>query len=282
MKLHKVFFSTQKLSQRFSAVWLFAWYGAALFVYFKTPHESFQLTHLLRTPTWAHPFGWDPFGRDVLGLTLRASLFSSFFAFATTLGCCIAGLVIGCWIATASQTMKFYFQRALELLLAFPSLLLALSWAAVRGPGWDTLVVSLILGILPSFSRLIFVRAQELMQEDYVKAAHALGATQKRILLNHLFPGLVSICSIKIPILFAHALLAEATLSFLGVGAPIGKDTWGSLLADGKDYLIEAPHIALAAGIPLVLTLLALQLLTSDRTSRAMTPEDSKKLLRES
>jgi ABC-type dipeptide/oligopeptide/nickel transport system permease subunit len=256
-------------SRALSLGWLILWFSAALILRLG-PDQAFRLTHALQAPSWSHPFGWDPFGRDLLRITLRASLLSTFFAVATTLLCCFAGGLIGCWIATASRQARFYFQRGLEFLLAFPSLLLALSCAAIRGPGWDTLVISLALGILPPFSRLVFVRAQELLTEDYVTAARALGASRIRILFKHLFPALVSIGRIKIPSLFAHALLAEATLSFLGVGAPIGKDTWGSLLGDGKDYLIEAPHLALAAGIPLVLTLLSLQLLTSSDARQSL------------
>ena len=244
-------------------IWLILWFGSA--VASKTVfHQTFEhsLSHALQEGSATHWLGFDAFGRDLLATTLEASKLSSFIAVMTTLVCCILAFALGGFMAMASPGSRALFQRILEALLAFPSLLLALSWSAIRGPGWDTLVVSLALGILPSFSRLIFVRAREILSEDYIQAARALGAGPFRIFFIHLTPALSSLCAIKIPGLFAYALLAEATLSYLGVGAPIGHDTWGSLLAQGKDYLIEAPHLALGTGIPLVLTILSLQLIT--------------------
>ena len=243
--------------------WLILWFGAAI-VSKTLFHQSFDhsLSQTLRPSSGTHWFGFDAFGRDLLSTTLEASKLSSTIALITTFLCSFSAFLIGGFMAMASARSRFLFQRILETLLAFPSLLLALSWSAIRGPGWDTLVVSLALGILPTFTRLIFVRAREILNEEYIEAARALGASHLRIFFRHLAPALSSLCAIKIPGLFAYALLAEATLSFLGVGAPIGHDTWGSLLAQGKDYLIEAPHLALGSGIPLVLTILSLQVIS--------------------
>ena len=168
-------------------------------------------------------------------------------------------------MAVASASARFASVRALETLLAFPALLFALAWAAVRGPGWDTLTISLLLGTVPPLTRLIYARTREILVEDYVTAAHSLGASPWRIAYRHLLPGVRSLCRVKAPGLFAYALMAEATLSFLGIGAPIGRDSWGTLLSQGKDYLIEAPHLAIGSGLPLVLTILSLQLLSSHR-----------------
>lgn len=168
-------------------------------------------------------------------------------------------------MSVAPPTLRYTLERALETLLAFPTLLFALSWAALRGPGWDTLAFALIVGTLPGFTRLVYARTRELLVEEYVLAARGLGASPWQLLKNHLAPPLASLCKVKVPNLFAHALLAEATLSFLGIGAPIGRDTWGALLLQGKDYLFEKPHIALGAGLPLALTVLSLQIMTESR-----------------
>ena len=255
--------------KRLPYAWLILWFGIAVLskLFF---HHSFDhsLSHTLEQSSATHLFGFDAFGRDLLATTLQASKLSAVIALLTTVLCGFFALSIGGFMAMAPENFRFIFQRVLEGFLAFPSLLLALSWSAIRGPGWDTLIVSLALGILPSFSRLVFVRAREILSEDYITAAHALGAGPLRIFFFHLTPALASLCAIKIPGLFAYALLAEATLSFLGVGAPIGHDTWGSLLAQGNDYLIEAPHLALGSGIPLVLTILSLQLISEAFASK--------------
>ena len=165
----------------------------------------------------------------------------------------------GATIALSPRFLRNLGLRTLEGSLAFPSLIIALAWAAIRGPGWSTLLVALLMGVLPGITRLLFLRSKEILTEDYIEAAVGLGATRPRILVSYLAPELIRLAAVKFPALFAQTLLAEATLSFLGVGAPIGRDTWGSLLAQGKDYLIEAPHLAFATGLPLVLTVLALQ-----------------------
>jgi ABC-type dipeptide/oligopeptide/nickel transport system permease subunit len=243
------------LARGLSRVWTFAWFGGALLLTLRgSPGDvAHALDHALLP-------GYDAFGRALLPLTLRASALSSAFAFGAVVVSMLLASVLGSALALSRGAVHEYGLRALELLLAFPPLLFALAWAAVSGPGWDTLLISLALASIPPLTRLVYARARELLLEDYVLAARSLGATDARIVTRHLMPGVLALCRVKTPNLFAGALMAEATLSFLGVGAPIGRDTWGSLLAQGKDYLLEAPHIALAAGVPLFLTILSLQI----------------------
>ncbi|MCM2323541.1 MAG: ABC transporter permease [Oligoflexia bacterium] len=248
------------------SLWLLAWFTAALLASLASD-GAHLLDASLRPPEWSHPLGFDAFGRDLLLTVLRASLTSAALALATVLLSCVAAILLGAGIALAPRAARFASLRTLETLLAFPSLLFALAWAAIRGPGWGTLLFSLLIGTLPGFTRLVHVRARELLAEDFVLAARSYGADGFRILRKHLSPALLSLCLVKVPNLFAYALVAEATLSFLGIGAPIGRDTWGSLLAQGKDYLFESPHIALGSGIPLVLTVLALQSLAESEAT---------------
>lgn len=255
--------SAHPRSRSLPAAWLLFWFGAAMLA--QTLPDAFFEAKLFRSlapPDFNHWMGFDTFGKDLTFLVLRASFTSAAFSCATVLLSCAIGVLVGASIALAPSRPQFVSLRLLDTLLAFPSLLLALAWAAVRGPGWGTLLVSLLIGILPPFTRLIYARSREILSEPYIEAAKGLGSKPSQILFRHLFPMLRSVCAVKIPSLFAQALMAEATLSFLGVGAPIGQETWGSLLASGKDYLFEAPHLAFAAGIPLTLTILALQTLS--------------------
>jgi peptide/nickel transport system permease protein len=244
--------------------WLVAWFTGCVIVA-SLGTEPFQLERVLEKATLSHPFGFDAFGRDLLQIVLHASFLSSAFA----LGCALVSIGVaasaGTLIATLPSRARFLSLRGLDLFLAFPSLLFALAWAAVRGPGWGTLLVALLLGTLPHLTRLVVTRSEELLAQEYILAARSLGASGLRVMFKHLAPAVLSLCWVALPNLFAQALLAEATLSFLGVGAPIGRDTWGSLLIQAKDYLIEAPHILLATGLPLILTVLSLQTLARDR-----------------
>ncbi len=256
---------SKKHKTRLSLLWLALWFIPALLC-LGNPLE-FDLPKSLNGATWFQPLGFDPFGRNLVLVLLRASAVSGVFSLLVVLLSAFLSLFFGIAIALFPTPFRFSCLRVLELTLAFPSLLLALAWAALRGPGWSTLLGSLLIGVLPSFTRMIYIRTRELLSEEFIHAASALGANQSWIALRHLLPALLSICSIKLPGLFAHALIAEATLSFLGVGAPVGSVTWGALLAQGKDYLIEAPRLMLISGLPLILSTLALQVLSESKTA---------------
>lgn len=251
----------------FAIGWLCVWFAAAVAIgiFAQDGGAEHALDRALLRPSPAHPFGFDAFGRDLVGTVLRASLTSALFSAGAVAFSTFAALLLGTAIGLAPPFFRLLGLRAVEALLAFPPLLFALAFAAVRGPSWTTLAFALLIGTLPGFTRLVEVRSRELLQEDYVLAARSLGASAWEIIWRHLLPSLHALTRVKIPNLFSHALLAEATLSFLGIGAPVGRDTWGSLLAQGKEYLFESPHIALGTGFPLVLTVLSLQLLTEKR-----------------
>jgi len=240
--------------------WMLLWLIASpICVFFSAGAARFQLPLNLMPPSLLHPFGYDAFGRDVLQITARAGLNSMGFAAAVVVVSIVLAILSASLIVAAPARLKFVFLRVLEFLLAFPSLIVALAWAAIRGPGWSTLWFSLLIGTLPMLIRLVYARAQEVLVQDYIEASVSLGGSKGWVLTRHVVPELLSLCLLKAPNLFAQALMAEATLSFLGLGAPIGRDTWGSLLAQGKDYLIEAPHLAIGVGIPLIFTVLSLQ-----------------------
>jgi peptide/nickel transport system permease protein len=242
-------------------IWLIGWLVGAFSVWLVagdsvTHHD---LIKTLQGPAFLHPFGYDAFGRDLLPLVFRASAISILFALAVTFASTLAAMTSAGLLTLAHSRLQSALVALLDGALAFPSLIIALAWAAIRGPGWSTLIVALFMGILPGFTRLLYLRAQEILTEDYIEAAIGLGAGRSRILMRYILPELWRLSAVKFSSLFAQTLMAEATLSFLGVGAPIGQDTWGSLLAQGKDYLIEAPHLAITTGLPLVITVLALQ-----------------------
>ena len=243
--------------------WLWLGFFIPMSVLFIGSDSSYHLETTLCSPSLQHPLGCDSFGRDMLTTLLRASGLSLLFAgFAASLGI-LGGMILGSLIVLLPPWGRSVCERGLEFFLSFPYLLIALGLVAVTGPGWSTLVVALLLGSLPMFTRLMLVRAKEVTHENYFLISRSNGAGHLHLMSFHLFPNLMGLASVKAPNLFAQAIMAEATLSFLGVGAPIGKDTLGALLLMGKNYLLEAPHIALTSGVPLAFTVFSLQILSS-------------------
>lgn len=213
--------------------------------------QAFQLERALLFP-------YDSFGRNTLLLVGQAARGSLFFAVITLILTGLSSLAITGLISISPKRLRFLLERGLEFLNAFPSLLIALAAQAILGTGLTTLVLSLGFGLLPGTIRFLMVRARELLSEDYVQSARALGASEWGVFRTHLIPALLDHFRLKVPFIFAQCLGIEATLSFLGLGASPGTVTWGGLLAQGRDYLIEAPYLSILAGTPLLFTLLAL------------------------
>ncbi len=249
-------------SIQLSLGWLLTWGTLCLFAKLFTSSE-FHLPHALLPPelqleSWS---GYDAFGRAVIYSVLRGAFISLAFAMGSIAIALFSSTLFGISTVFSPSWIQKGTQAFLEFLLGIPGLIVALSIAAINGPGWTTLLLALTLGIFPSLARLVQTRTRELLLEGYTQAAMALGASRIDIIRRHLLRGLTTVVSAKLPQLFAHCLLAEATLTFLGVGAPLGNETWGALLAQGRDYLLEAPQIAFFSGLPLVFTLFAIQTL---------------------
>lgn len=266
-----------KTTLKLAWLWCMSWIFLSLSVW-ALSHSNWgihlldhALAQNLRPPTLAHPLGFDAFGRDVAFLVFKSAGLSMGVAAACIAVSFCLSLGAGSTLALLPEKARFLGLRALDLLLAFPPLLPSLAFAAIKGPSWDTLIFSILIGSVPHQSRLVYVRASEVLHEDYVTASRSQGASRYHLAITHTIPAALSLLLLKAPVAFAHALMAEATVTFLGVGAPLGQDTWGSLLAQGKEYLIEAPHIAFGAGLPLALTVFSIQWLTEKRSKKFLT-----------
>lgn len=223
---------------------------------------AFKLEDTLAPMSHQHWLGCDAFGRDLVQVATRASFESFRFAVIATLLSLSLGLFLGSMMAIAKPSVRASGLFVLDLISALPFILIALALASVLGPGYTSLLASLALATLPGVVRLSYLRSLELRSEHYFGASVAFGATRIHLFRTHLIPGLLSVITAKAPGLFAQALLAEAALSFIGVGAPIGADSLGSLIASGKSYLIEAPQILIAGAVPLALSVMILQVLS--------------------
>jgi len=205
--------------------------------------------------------GADEFGRDVLsrvmygaGLALRTALV------ATSIGL-LSGTVLGLFAGFFGGLADDVIMRAMDVLLAFPYLLLAIAVVSALGPGEVTTQIAIGLWALPSFARLVRSSALSLRERDFVEAARAQGAGALRIMRRHVLPHAMWPLVAFATIFIARAILLESALSFLGLGAQPPAASWGGMVASGRDYLRIAPHITLVPGAAIALTVLAFNLL---------------------
>ena len=223
--------------------------------------EAIDLAADLAPPGGAHPLGAAENGVDVLSQVLygaRVSLVVSVFA---VLLSAATGIALGGMAGYLGGLADEAVMRVVDVLLAFPGILLAIFITAVMGPSLVNVVFALALTGWTGYARLVRAQILSLREREYVQAARALGARGGRILLRHLLPNAAGPILVQATFAIPGAILAEASLSFLGLGAPPGTPSWGALVDQGTQYLLVAPHVALFPGLAIALTVLGFNLL---------------------
>jgi peptide/nickel transport system permease protein len=222
-----------------------------------------DLEHAFESPSWAHPFGRDVNGRDVLSRVVHGSRVSLLVGFVVVLATGLTGVVLGLCAGYRGGWVDEALMRLMDILLAFPGLLLAIAVVALLGAGLDRVILALCLTGWVSYARL--TRAQVLVQREleYVEAERALGASTLRILFRHILPNILSPLTVQATFGMAGAILAEATLSFLGLGVQPPTPSFGSMLLEGTQYMIlpAATHLMVFPGAAILLVVLGFNLL---------------------
>ena len=223
---------------------------------------SQNLPARLQPPSGAHWMGTDELGRDMLSRTLYGARISLLVSICVVLGCGSIGLTIGMLSGYLGGT----FDRVVNLLvvnafLSFPGILLAIAFAAFFGPGVGKVILALIITGWAGYARLARAQVLKVKELEYVLAARSLGATSVRILWHHLLPNILQPVLIQATIGMAGAILAEATLSFLGLGVLAPLPSWGAMLNDARNHLFDAPHMVIFPALAVMLAVLAFNLL---------------------
>ena len=236
---------------------------AALVSFVWLPHDPNRMdfTAQLSGPSPAHPLGTDHLGRDLLSRVLvgsRGALLVGFVAvgIALTLGC-LVGAVAG----FVGGFFDDVLMRLIDVLYAFPPILLALLLAAIYSPGTLTAMSAIGIATAPVFARLLRASVLELKNRDFVEAGRALGAGQWRLLLRHVLPNALSPIIVQASLSLAVAVLAEAALSFLGLGTPPRTPSWGNMLREAQGFLALSPYPVLVPGFAIIVTVLGWSLL---------------------
>jgi peptide/nickel transport system permease protein len=221
-----------------------------------------DLPSRLEAPSQAHWMGTDELGRDTFSRTLYGARISLLVAICVVCGCGLTGLCIGMLAGYAGG----WFDRFVNLLLinaflSFPGILLAIAFAAFLGPGIGKVILALIITGWAGYARLARAQVLKVKELDFILAARALGASNARILARHLLPNILQPVLIQATIGMAGAILAESTLSFLGLGVLAPVPSWGAMLNDARSHLFDAPHLVIFPALAVMLAVLAFNLL---------------------
>jgi peptide/nickel transport system permease protein len=222
---------------------------------------AISLPDELRSPSAAHLLGNDTNGADILSILIYGARISLEIGLTVTLLSVAVGLVLGSIAGYYGGWRDALLMRFLDIIFAFPGIILAIALAAMLGPSKGNLILCLVLTSWAGYARLVRGEVLAIRSQEYVEAARALGIGPGRIFLFYLWPNILSPLLVTATFGLAGTILAEASLSFLGIGLPPGTPSWGSLLNFGRDVLIEAPHVATFPGLALVFTVLAFHLL---------------------
>jgi peptide/nickel transport system permease protein len=224
-----------------------------------TPHDPYAVDarRVLAAPGFSHPFGSDALGRDVLSRVLyglRASLLISISAVATSLLLAVPlGLAAGYFGRWADSAIS----RALDMILVFPAMLLAVTFIAILGPGGVIAAAAIAVIYLPILARVMRASTLVVSRHEYVAGARARGAGHLRVLVTHVVPNALGPVIVQASVLAAFALQLEAGLSFLGLGTQPPTPSLGGMLADGRDVLSQAPWVEIFPGLAIVIAVLA-------------------------
>ena len=209
-------------------------------------------------PGSAHLFGTDELGRDILSRILFGARISLLVAVSVVSISLAIGLLAGClagfYGGPADVVINVYLTNAF---LALPGILLAIAFVAFLGPGLLNLIFALSLSGWVAYARLVRAQVLAMRERDFVEAARALGASDLRVLTRHILPNILQPLTVQAAVGMAGAVLAEATLSFLGLGIPAPAASWGSMLNDGRSHLFDAPHLVFFPAMAVMLAVLS-------------------------
>jgi len=220
-----------------------------------------RLSESLERPTLSCPLGKDPLGRDVLSRLVYGARVSVVVAFTTVAISLAAGTLLGFLAGYYGGILDDLIMRVVDILLAFPGILLAVALTSVLGPSLRNVVLALCVMGWVGYARIVRAQVLAIRERDFVQAARAIGAEDFRILWRHILPNVLAPLVVEATFGASGAILGEAGLSFLGLGTQPPSPSWGSMLNEGRQFLFVAPHLTLAPGIAIMIVVLGLNFL---------------------
>jgi peptide/nickel transport system permease protein len=233
---------------------------SALFATWIVPQNPahIDLPARLSAPSLAHWCGTDELGRDILSRLIYGSRISMLVGTCVVAASLAIGLIVGSIAGYYGGGIdRFVNVVVMNAFLSFPGILLAIAFVAFRGPGIFNLIFALSLGGWVGYARLVRAQVLAVREREFVEAAKALGATDLRVIVRHILPNIIQPIVVQAAIGMAGAILAEATMSFLGLGVPPPTASWGAMLNDGRAHLFDAPHLVIFPALAVMLAVLS-------------------------
>ncbi|WP_432653188.1 ABC transporter permease [Salibacterium salarium] len=215
----------------------------------------------LLPPSTEYWLGTDDFGRDILSRILHGAKLSLTVGFFAVIGSAIVGTFLGITAGYYGRWLDSIISRMFDILLAFPSILLAIAIVAILGPSLQNALIAIAIINVPTFGRIVRSKVLGLKQEEYIQAAKSVGMRDRRILFQHILPNSLAPIIVQGTLCVATAILEAAALGFLGLGAQAPQPEWGRMLSDSQTYLQQAPWTVFFPGIAIMLTVLGFNLM---------------------
>ncbi len=211
--------------------------------------------------SWDYIFGTDALGRDQLSRMIHGSRYSFYIGFIVIFFCLTIGIVLGLVAAFTKGFIDNIIMRAMDIILAFPALLMALALVAILGPSLENAMIAIAVTYIPHFVRLTRAQALSELGKDYVSSSKTMGASKARLMFINVLPNCMAPLIVQATMSFSSAILDAAALGFLGMGAQPPTPEWGTMLADSRQYILSDPWLMTIPGLFILLTVLSINLI---------------------
>ncbi|MCD6290947.1 MAG: ABC transporter permease [Anaerolineae bacterium] len=236
------------------------------------PRIDSNLAESRKPPSWHHPFGTDRLGRDIFRRIMHGTRISLTIGFLVVFAAGTAGTALGLLAGYFGGWLDSLIMRIMDVLLAFPGMLLAIAIVAVRGPGLTNTMLAVSIVGVPGYARVVRSMVLSIRERDYVEAAHMVGVRDLRIMFRHILPNSLSPIIVQATLGVGGSILFAAALGFLGLGAQPPLPEWGAMIGDGIPFLRQSPHLVFFPGMAIMVTVLGFNLL-GDGLRDALDPQ---------